>query len=78
MDKFYKPQISKTVWNLPVKYPDDDHGSIPLISEYDSLRFIFPFLLQAEIFAEDDRLLPALQKIANSIIKRFFFQKIWL
>lgn len=24
-------------------YPDDDHGSVPLITEYDALRFLFPW-----------------------------------
>jgi predicted alpha/beta superfamily hydrolase len=37
-------------------YPDDDHGSVPLITEYDALRFLFPwYRLKGlnEFFEED-------------------------
>ena len=37
-------------------YEDDDHESVPLITEYDALRFLFPwFRLEGmnEFFAED-------------------------
>ena len=32
-------------------YPDDDHGSVPLITEYDALRFLFPWYKFKEIDA---------------------------
>ena len=32
-------------------YPDDDHGSVPLITEYDALRFLFPWYRFKEINA---------------------------
>jgi predicted alpha/beta superfamily hydrolase len=40
-------------------YPDDDHGSVPLITEYDALRFLFPwYRLEGlnEFFQEDSKL----------------------
>ena len=44
--KFVKSLESKEYNNLLFKweyYPDDDHGSVPLITEYDALRFLFPW-----------------------------------
>ena len=32
-------------------YPDDDHGSVPMITEYDALRFLFPWYRFKEINA---------------------------
>lgn len=40
-------------------YPDDDHGSVPLITEYDAFRFLFPwYRLKGinEFFQEDSKL----------------------
>jgi tetratricopeptide (TPR) repeat protein len=37
-------------------YPDDDHGSVPLITEYDAFRFLFPWyrLKGVNEFFEED------------------------
>jgi len=41
MDKFIKANPATGLKYASKYYPDDDHGSVPLISEYDGLRFIF-------------------------------------
>jgi hypothetical protein len=41
MDKFIKANPPNGLKYASKYYADDDHGSVPLISEYDGLRFIF-------------------------------------
>jgi|CXWL01.1.fsa_nt_gi predicted alpha/beta superfamily hydrolase len=41
MDKFIKANAQNGLKYASKYYTDDDHGSVPLISEYDGLRFIF-------------------------------------
>ena len=41
MDKFIKANSQNGLKYASKYYGDDDHGSVPLISEYDGLRFIF-------------------------------------
>ena len=41
MDKFIKSNSQNGLKYASKYYGDDDHGSVPLISEYDGLRFIF-------------------------------------
>jgi predicted alpha/beta superfamily hydrolase len=41
MDKFIKANAQNGLKYSSKYYPDDDHGSVPLISEYDGLRFLF-------------------------------------
>ena len=41
MDKFIKANSQNGLQYASKYYGDDDHGSVPLISEYDGLRFIF-------------------------------------
>ena len=41
MDKFIKANPQNGLKYTSKYYTDDDHGSVPLISEYDGLRFIF-------------------------------------
>ena len=41
MDKFIKSKPQSGLRYASKYYGDDDHGSVPLISEYDGLRFIF-------------------------------------
>ncbi len=41
MDKFIKANPQNGLKYASKYYADDDHGSVPLISEYDGLRFIF-------------------------------------
>jgi predicted alpha/beta superfamily hydrolase len=41
MDKFIKSNLQNELKYASKYYADDDHGSVPLISEYDGLRFIF-------------------------------------
>jgi len=41
LDKFIKINSSNGLKYASKYYSDDDHGSVPLISEYDGLRFIF-------------------------------------
>jgi predicted alpha/beta superfamily hydrolase len=41
MDEFIKSNLQNGLKYASKYYGDDDHGSVPLISEYDGLRFIF-------------------------------------
>lgn len=41
MDKFIKANTQNGLRYASKYYGDDDHGSVPMISEYDGLRFIF-------------------------------------
>ncbi len=43
MDKFIKANRQNGLQFASKYYADDDHGSVPLISEYDGLRFIFNY-----------------------------------
>jgi predicted alpha/beta superfamily hydrolase len=43
LDKFIKANTQNDLKYASKYYADDDHGSVPLISEYDGLRFIFGF-----------------------------------
>ncbi|HRI20139.1 MAG TPA: alpha/beta hydrolase-fold protein, partial [Panacibacter sp.] len=43
MDKFIKAGKQNSLQFASKYYADDDHGSVPLISEYDGLRFIFNY-----------------------------------
>jgi len=41
--KIYKRQPTECLKYASRYYSDDDHGSVPLASEYDGLRFIFDY-----------------------------------
>src|SRR5262249_45009770 len=41
MDKYIRDNQPKGLTYASKYYPDDDHGSVPLTSEYDGLRFLF-------------------------------------
>ncbi|MEP6582955.1 MAG: alpha/beta hydrolase-fold protein [Ginsengibacter sp.] len=43
LDKFIKANPQNGLKFLSKYYGDDDHGSVPLVSEYDGLRFIFNY-----------------------------------
>jgi predicted alpha/beta superfamily hydrolase len=43
MDKFIKANKQNSLQFASKYYADDDHGSVPLITEYDGLRFIFNY-----------------------------------
>jgi predicted alpha/beta superfamily hydrolase len=63
-------------------YEDDDHGSVPLITEYDALRFLFPwYRLEGlnDFFQEDaeddpEKLLRALEEHYDKVSERFGYQ----
>jgi tetratricopeptide (TPR) repeat protein len=63
-------------------YQDDDHGSVPLITEYDALRFLFPWYRlkgQEEFFLEDaeddpEGILKALQAHFAQVSEHFGYQ----
>ena len=79
MDKFIKANQQNRLKFASKYYPDDDHGSVPLISEYDGLRFIFSYY-KLKFFAEDfTDSLPALaKKIAThyqTVSKEFGFKQ---
>ena len=79
MDKFIKANQQNGLKFASKYYPDDDHGSVPLISEYDGLRFIFSYY-KLKFFAEDfTDSLPALaKKIAThyqTVSKEFGFKE---
>jgi len=57
-------------WNMGWKYyPEDDHGSVPLITEYDAFRFLFPWYrlegLQAFFVQEAEQDVEALLSTLN-------------
>lgn len=70
-------------WKLGWKYyPEDDHGSVPLITEYDAFRFLFPWYrlegLQA-FFAEEaeqdvEALLSALNGHYTTVSEHFGYE----
>lgn len=43
LDKFIKTNKQNSLQFASKYYADDDHGSVPLITEYDALRFIFGY-----------------------------------
>jgi predicted alpha/beta superfamily hydrolase len=43
LNTFYNKDIENQLSFNGKYYPEDDHGSVPLIAEYDALRFIFDF-----------------------------------
>ncbi|WP_221392591.1 alpha/beta hydrolase-fold protein [Dyadobacter sp. NIV53] len=43
LDKFLKANAQNGLRYKSKYYPEDSHGSVPLIAEYDALRFIFDF-----------------------------------
>jgi predicted alpha/beta superfamily hydrolase len=43
LDKFIKANQQNGLKYASKYYPDDNHGSVPMISEYDGLRFIFNY-----------------------------------
>lgn len=43
LDKFIKANKQNSLQFASKYYADDDHGSVPLITEYDALRFIFNY-----------------------------------
>ncbi len=63
-------------------YPDDDHGSVPLITEYDAFRFLFPWyrLEGLNIFFEEEteddpkELLKALEDHYEQVSEHFGYQ----
>lgn len=63
-------------------YKDDDHGSVPLITEYDALRFLFPwYRLKGlnEFFAEDaadepEKLLMKLEAHYEKVSEQFGYE----
>lgn len=52
MDKFIKANPQNGLKFGSKYYPDDDHGSVPLVSEYDGLRFIFNYY-KLKFFPQD-------------------------
>ena len=65
-----------------VYYPDDDHGSVPLITEYDALRFLFPWyrfkeinaFFDAEYKASGDELVSAIETHYKTISNHFGYE----
>lgn len=65
-------------------YPDDDHGSVPMITEYDALRFLFPWYRFKEINAffdpsnqaTGDDLVNAIQSHYKTISDHFGYEVI--
>jgi tetratricopeptide (TPR) repeat protein len=63
-------------------YEEDDHGSVPLITEYDALRFLFPwYRLEGlnDFFAEDaaddpEKLLMALEEHYKKVSEKFGYE----
>jgi len=63
-------------------YEDDDHGSVPLITEYDALRFLFPWyrlkglndFFQEDVEDDPAELLTAINEHYKQVSERFGYQ----
>ena len=75
MDKFIKTNSKNGLKYASKYYGDDDHGSVPLISEYDGLRFIFSWyrlkLSPPDFFSADTALVRKYRQHYQKVSKEF-------
>jgi predicted alpha/beta superfamily hydrolase len=78
MDKFIKGDPQNGLKYASKYYPDDDHGSVPLISEYDGLRFIFSWyrfkFTTADFTAPDTGVVQRMRQHYQAVSKEFGFK----
>ena len=78
MDKFIKANSQNGLKYASKYYGDDDHGSVPLISEYDGLRFIFSWyrftFTRADFMDADIGIVQRMKQHYQTISKEFGFK----
>jgi uncharacterized protein len=78
MDKFIKANTQNGLKYASKYYGDDDHGSVPLISEYDGLRFIFSWFRfkfnNADFTSPDIGVVQRMKKHYQTVSKEFGFK----
>jgi len=78
MDKFIKANSQNGLKYSSKYYGDDDHGSVPLISEYDGLRFIFSFyrlkLSPSDFFSADTAIVQKYRRHYQTVSKEFGYK----
>jgi predicted alpha/beta superfamily hydrolase len=78
MDKFIKANPPIGLNYASKYYPDDDHGSVPLISEYDGLRFIFSWyrfkFTRADFMEPDTGIVRRMKEHYQTVSKEFGFK----
>ena len=78
MDNFIKANPSNGLKYASKYYPDDDHGSVPLISEYDGLRFIFSWyrfkFTMADFMAPDTGVVQSMKQHYQTVSNEFGFK----
>ena len=78
MDKFIKANSQNGLKYASKYYGDDDHGSVPLISEYDGLRFIFSWyrfkFTRADFMEPDLGVVQRMKQHYQAVSKEFGFK----
>jgi predicted alpha/beta superfamily hydrolase len=78
LDKFIKANPQNGLKYASKYYGDDDHGSVPLISEYDGLRFIFNWhrfrFTRADFTAPDTGLVQRLKKHYETVSREYGYK----
>lgn len=78
MDKFIKSNTQNRLKYASKYYGDDDHGSVPLISEYDGLRFIFNWyrikLSQSDFTGPGTELVQKMKKHYQNVSKEMGYK----
>ncbi|HEY5966545.1 MAG TPA: alpha/beta hydrolase-fold protein [Chitinophagaceae bacterium] len=78
MDKFIKANSQNGLKYASKYYGDDDHGSVPLISEYDGLRFIFSWyrfkFLPSDFSSPSTEVVQRMKKHYQNVSKEFGFK----
>jgi len=78
MDKFIKSNSQNGLKYASKYYGDDDHGSVPLISEYDGLRFIFSWyrfkFVNADFVSPDIAVVQKMKQHYQTVSKEFGFK----
>ncbi len=78
MDKFIKANTQNGLKYASKYYGDDDHGSVPLISEYDGLRFIFSWyrftFTRADFMEPGTEIITRMKKHYQTVSKEFGFK----
>ena len=78
MDKFIKSNSQNGLKYASKYYGDDDHGSVPLISEYDGLRFIFSWyrfkFSPSDFSSPDIKVVQRMKQHYQTVSKEFGFK----
>ena len=78
MDKFIKANLQNGLKYASKYYADDDHGSVPLTSEYDGLRFIFKWyrfkFTRADFTDSGTAIVQKMQQHYQTVSKEFGFK----